>query len=164
MRRTGLIVLALVPLAGCIAAGPAITSLATAGVAGGVGSATGSAAAGIAAGFAVSLGVDQGVKWGERRLTQRVQSAVAHAAGPLEVGQSAPWQIPEKDKLPWNGRSGTVEVARSFGQAIPCKDVVFTLAEDKAHSIYSSTVCRNDTGEWRWALAEPSVYRWGYLQ
>ena len=162
MRRTALAFLALVPLAGCAAAGPAITSLATAGVAGGIGSATGSAAVGVAAGFAVSVGVDQAVKWGERRIAENVQGAVAQAAGPLDVGQSAPWEV--EAKLPFSARSGTVEVARSFGVDIPCKDIVFTLQEDKARSIYTSTVCRNDAGEWRWALAEPSIYRWGYLQ
>lgn len=160
--RTALVFLAALPLIGCAAAGPAITSLATAGVAGGVGSATGSAAIGVAAGFAASVGVDQGVKWGERRLAGTVQGAVAEAAGPLDVGQSAAWQV--KGKLPWSARSGKVEVARVFGQKIPCKEVVFTLQDDKAHSIYTSTVCRNDEGEWRWALAEPSIDRWGYLQ
>jgi hypothetical protein len=160
-----IVVAAIVPLMGCAAAGPAITGLATAGVAGTVGSTTGSAAAGIAAGVAVSYGIDQGVKYGERRVQDNVQSAIATTSGPLDVGQSAAWQVPDEPtikKLPFEGRSGTVEVARSFGQAIPCKDVIFTVDGD--HGVYTTTVCRNDEGAWLWAAAEPSIHRWGYLQ
>src|SRR5690242_6583997 len=58
IMRSAAVVLVVLPLVGCAAAGPAITGLATAGVAGTVGSATGSALAGIAAGVAVSYGVD----------------------------------------------------------------------------------------------------------
>jgi hypothetical protein len=59
-------------------------------------------------------------------------------------------------------RSGTVEVARTFGQAIACKDVIFAVEGD--HGVYTTTVCRNDEGAWTWAEAEPSIHRWGYLQ
>jgi hypothetical protein len=150
------------PLAGCAAAGPAITGLATAGVAGSVGSATGSALAGVVAGVAVSYGIDQGVKYAERRVEDNVQVAIAETAGPLDVGQSASWQVPHM--LPFSGKAGTVEVARAFGQAIPCKDVVFTVADEEDHNVYTTTVCRNDQGRWMWAAAEPNTRRWGYLQ
>jgi hypothetical protein len=159
------VLLATVPLIGCAAAGPAITGLATAGVAGTVGSATGSALAGVAAGVAVAYGVEQGVKYAERTVQDNVQSVIATTAGPLDVGQSAPWKVPDepmKNKLPFSGRSGNVEVARTFGQAIACKDVIFTVEGD--HGVYTTTVCRNDEGAWTWAEAEPSVHRWGYLQ
>jgi hypothetical protein len=89
-----------------------------------------------------------------------VQSAIAETAGALDVGQSAQWQAPEK--LPYSGRSGKVEVARYFGTAIICKDVIFTVEGD--HGVYTTTVCRNDEGTWTWAAAEPSIHRWGYLQ
>jgi hypothetical protein len=159
MRSVAAVLVAL-PLLGCAAVGPAVTSLTTAGVAGSVGAATGSAVAGIAAGVAVSYGIDQGVKYAEREIQNNVQSAIATTSGPLDVGQSAPWQVPQK--LPFGGRSGTVEVARSFGDAIPCKDVVFTVEGD--HGVYTTTVCRNDEGNWMWAEGEPSIHRWGYLQ
>ena len=96
----------------------------------------------------------------ERSVQDNVQSAIATTAGPLDIGQSASWQVPEK--LPFSGRSGTAEVARAFGSAIPCKDVIFTVAGD--HGVYTTTVCRNDEGAWTWAAAEPSIHRWGYLQ
>lgn len=159
MRFIAIAVVAL-PLMGCAAVGPAISGLATAGVAGTVGSATGSALAGLVAGVAVSYGVDQGIKYAERDIQDNVQIAIADAAGPLDVGQAADWQVPQK--VPLSGRSGTVEVARSFGQAIPCKEVIFTVEKD--HGVYTTNVCRNDEGAWVWAAGEPSVHRWGYLQ
>jgi hypothetical protein len=158
MRFVALLLVAL-PLAGC-AVGPAVTSLVTAGVAGSVGSATGSAVAGIAAGLAVSVGVEQGVDYAERRIQDNVQRAVATAAGSLDVGQSAPWQVTVK--IPFSDQSGKVEVARAFGSEIPCKDVIFTVEGD--HGVYTTTVCRNDEGNSMWALGEPSVHRWGFLQ
>jgi hypothetical protein len=156
-----LAVLALV-LSGCAGAGVLVTGLATAGVAGTVGGATGNAALGVAAGVAASLGVDQGVKWGERHLDGSVQTAIAAAAGPLDVGQSAPWKV--EGWLPLSDRDGTVEVARQFGDAIPCKDVVYKFTGDKSGRIFATAVCRSDEGVWVWALSEPSIYRWGYLQ
>jgi hypothetical protein len=55
-----------------------------------------------------------------------------------------------------------VQVARSFGAAIPCKDIVFTVEDDG--DLYAATLCRNGAGPWRWATAEPTVRRWGTLQ
>lgn len=147
MRRSAILLVAILPLAGCATAVPAITGLVTAGV---------------VAGIAFDYSVDQGMEWAGRRIHNNVQNAVAEAAGPLAVGQSAPWNV---DKLlPLSDKSGTVEVARIFGDTIPCKDVIFTLDGDEAHSIYTTTICRNDKGDWRWALAEPSIDRWGSLQ
>ena len=162
MQRLLLPLLGLLALTGCAAAGSAITGLTTAGVAGSVGSATGSAALGVAAGFGVSFGVDQGVKYGERRMQGNVQDVIAETAGPLEIGQAARWEVP--DRLPLGGKSGKVEVARAFGEGIPCKDVVFTVEDDRSHDIYTTTVCQNDDGTWHWATAEPDVHRWGHLQ
>lgn len=136
--------------------------MATAGVAGTVGSATGSALAGVVAGVGVSYGVDQGIKYAERRVEDNVQDAIARTAGRLPVGGSAQWR--SDAKLPLSGKSGTLEIARAFGIAIPCKDVVFTVADEEPHDVYTTTICRNDQGEWRWALAEPATKRWGDLQ
>lgn len=162
LHRLAIVLLGIVPLAGCAAAGSAVTTLTTAGVAGAVGSASGSALLGAVVGFGVSYGVDQGVKYVERRIEGNVQIAIAETAGPLAVGQGASWQVTET--LPLTSKSGTVEVARSFGETIPCKDIVFTDADDNDHHVFTSTICRNDLGNWVWALAEPSIHRWNYLQ
>jgi hypothetical protein len=158
--RCAIVLVAATPLIGCAAAGPALTSLTTASVAGTVGSATGSAVAGIGAGFAAAYGVDQAVKYGERTLQD--------TAAPLDNGQSASWTIPSDGviqkaaQLTLSGDQGTVEVARTFGQVIPCKDVIFTVKGD--HGVYTTTICKNDQGAWMWAEGEPSIHRWGYLQ
>jgi hypothetical protein len=58
MRWRSILVLGVLPRAGCAGAGPAVTTLATAGIAGAVGSASGSALLGAVVGFGVSYGVD----------------------------------------------------------------------------------------------------------
>ena len=159
LRRAALAT-ALLALGGCAGIGSAVTGVTTAGVAATVGSATGNPVLGVIAGAGVSYGIDQGVKYAERRITDNVHNAVARAAGPLSVGQSASWTVEEK--LPLSGKTGTVQVARSFGEAIPCKDVVFTL--DDAPDLNVTTICRGRDNQWRWALAEPATRRWGSLQ
>jgi len=138
----------------------AISSASTAGIAAGVASATGSALVGTAAGIGAGIGIDAGIKYAERRIHRNAQDAVALAAGPLAVGQSARWNI--DGWLPLDERHGTVEIARRFGKAIPCKDVVFTVDDDD--DLYVTTICADKKGIWRWALAEPTVDRWGTLQ
>lgn len=64
--------------------------------------------------------------------------------------------------LPLTERHGMVEIARSFGKTIPCKDAVFTVDDDD--NLYVTTICADKKGIWRWALAEPTVDRWGILQ
>ena len=151
-------------LGACSSAGSgfnsAFTSAGTAGIAAGITSATGSALVGTAAGFGAGIGLDAGIKYGERRIQRNAQDAVAIAAGPLVVGQSARWNVDAW--LPLTERHGAVEIARSFGKTIPCKDVVFTVDDDD--NLYVTTICADKKGAWRWALAEPTVDRWGLLQ
>jgi hypothetical protein len=137
-----------------------MTGLGTAGVAASVSSATGSAVLGVLAGAGVAYGVDESVDYAERRITDNIHHAIASAAGPLGPGQSAAWQVEEQ--LPLSGRTGTVQIARTFGDAIPCKDVVFTL--DDSLDLNVTTICQARDGQWRWALAEPATRRWGSLQ
>lgn len=158
--RVCLVAVGVLGLAGCAGVGSAVTGVTTAGVAATVGSATGNPFLGLLAGAGASYGIDQGVKYAERRITDNVHHAVAATAGPLDVGQAAPWRVEEA--LPLSGKSGTVQVARTFGAAIPCKDVVFTL--DDAPDLTVTTVCRGKDGRWQWALAEPATRRWGSLQ
>jgi hypothetical protein len=159
MRRAIVVLIAASMLGGCSEIGSALSSVTAAGAAAAVGSAV-NPAVGLIAGVVVSYGADQGVKYAERRIHDNVQRAIADSAGALAVGQSAAWRVPED--LPLTDRAGVVEVAREFGAAIPCKDVVFTVGDDPAP--YTATVCRNGDGPWRWATAEPSVHRWETLQ
>ena len=138
----------------------AITAASTAGIASGITSATGSALVGTAAGIGAGIGLDAAFKYAERRIHRNAQDAVAIAAGPLDVGQSARWNVDAW--LPLTERHGTVEIARSFGRAIPCKEIVLTVDDDD--NFYVTTICADKKGTWRWALAEPTVDRWGLLQ
>jgi hypothetical protein len=151
-------------LAACTSTGSginsAISSASTAGIASGITSATGSALVGTMAGIGAGIGIDAGIKYAERRIHRNAQDAVAIAAGPLDVGQSARWNV--DTWLPLTDRHGTVEIARRFGRAIPCKDIVFTVDDDD--NFYVTTICADKKGTWRWALAEPTVDRWGLLQ
>jgi hypothetical protein len=153
-----------VALPGCSNTGGAVDTAISAGVAGGVASsithATGSAVVGAAAGIGAGVGLDVGIKYAERRIHRNVQDAVAQAAGPLGVGEAAPWRVTAW--LPLSERHGTVQTARLFGASIPCKDVVFTVDGDD--NLYVSTMCQDKRGIWRWAVAEPTVDRWGSLQ
>jgi hypothetical protein len=49
-----------------------------------------------------------------------------------------------------------------FGEAIPCKDAVFTVGDKP--ELFVATICRDKSDRWRWAIAEPTVQRWGALQ
>jgi hypothetical protein len=165
MRRAAALLVISIAISGCTDAGSSATSsglgaVASAGVGAGVAHATGSALLGVAAGVGAGIGLDVGIKYAERRVHGNVQNAVARAAGPLEVGGSARWN--DDYWLPLDGKHGTVEVARSFGASIPCKDIVFTVDEDE--NLYVAVVCADKQGVWRWALAEPTVDRWGSLQ
>jgi hypothetical protein len=159
MRHAVALSMAVLVLGGCAEGGSALSNIGSAGVAAAVGSAI-NPAVGLVAGVATAYGFDQGVKYGERRTHGNVQQAIADAAGPLGIGEAAAWEVTEE--LPLSGRSGTVQVARSFGVAIPCKDIVFTVEDDG--DLYAATLCRNGIGPWRWATAEPTVQRWGTLQ
>jgi hypothetical protein len=163
-RHAAVLVAMMLGLTGCGSSGAAVdsavSSASTAGIAAGITRATGSALVGTAAGIGAGIGIDVGIKYAEREIHRNAQDALAVAAGPLGIGQSARWNI--DGWLPLTDRHGTVEVARSFGKAIPCKDVVFTVDDDS--NLYITTVCADKQGIWRWALAEPTVDRWGALQ
>jgi len=167
MRGRAATLLALaVALSACTNAGSATDTAASAttsaGIASGVTSATGSALTGAAAGIGAAVALDIGIKYAARHVHRYVQDAVAEAAGPLDVGQSARWRVDHW--LPLTKKHGTVETARSFGTAIPCKDIVFTVDDDDDQNLYVTTICADKRGIWRWALAEPAVDRWGSLQ
>jgi len=153
-------VLLLAPfLVGCAENSSAVHGVSTATVAAALGSA-GGPVVGLIAGAAVGYAVDAGVKYGEREIQDNQQQAIADTAGPLEPGKGGEWQV--TDSFPVSERSGMVEVARAFGEAIPCKEVVFNVAEDP--EFFTGTICRDKAERWRWASAEPSIRRWGTLQ
>jgi hypothetical protein len=119
---------------------------------------TGLLTAGAVTSMAVDKGADEGAKFGIRRLDSAMQVAIASAAGPIDVGYAVRWESPQQVPVFYPAHSGMVEVVRAFGQTTTrCKDVIFTINDD--HNAFTTTVCRNDLGQWGWALAEPSTHR-----
>jgi RES domain-containing protein len=119
---------------------------------------TGFLTAGAVTSAAVDKGADQGAKYGIRRLDSAMQVAIASSAGPIDVGYAVRWESPQQIPVLYPAHSGMVEVVRVFGQTTTrCKDAIFTINDD--HNAFTTTICRNDLGQWGWALAEPSTHR-----
>jgi hypothetical protein len=125
--------------------------------------------AGVAAGIGLGAqaGARAGIQYAQRRVARAAHERIALAAGPLVVGEVAPWQSEHKAPLE-AGEQGRVTVSRVISLAsMECKEIVFSV--DSAHkgeprsAFYVAMVCR-DGDAWRWASAEPSTQRWGGLQ
>ncbi|MHB8285765.1 MAG: hypothetical protein ACYDD1_13950 [Caulobacteraceae bacterium] len=163
-RRLGVVasLLTCALLAGCSSVG-SLTGAVTGAAAGG-----GSVNPGV--GYAVGIGTkaatDALVQYISRKRQQAEQDHIAAVVGALQVGQSAPWAI--KQKIPLlDDEHGSLTIVRDIDNALAaCKEVVFTVdgkTPDSSRGHYVTTACL-DGGTWKWALAEPSTARWGYLQ
>jgi hypothetical protein len=137
-----------------------------------VGLATGAVAGGTSAnpavGYVVAVGTaaaaDATFKWISRRRHGAEQDAIAAVAGDLPEGQTAPWEI--RHDLPFGNEHGEVRVVRAIATPLAtCKEIVFSVLDDPPEppAFYAVTLCRQSE-RWKWALAEPAVERWGYLQ
>jgi len=125
--------------------------------------------AGVAAG--IGLGAQAGaraaVQAAQRRIQRAAQDRIAHAAGPLNVGDIASWQTEHKAPLE-EGEQGRVTVSRVISITnFECKEIVFSvdaMVQGSSRSaFYVAMVCR-DGAAWKWASAEPSTNRWSGLQ
>jgi hypothetical protein len=154
----GLLVAMLLLLGGCSSV-PLIAGVVSGGIAGG---ATANPAVGFAVGVGVDAAADAGGKWFGRSRQHAEQTAIAAAAGPLPVGGRAPWHIAHF--LPFGNERGELQVVRRMDSPLgACREIAFSVADDKAARWYTATICQDAPG-WRWATAEPAVARWGYLQ
>jgi len=172
MRGCGVALPLLLLLGACSTAGD-ITGLVT-------GAAAGGATANPAVGYAVAVGTaaaaDVAFAWVSRTRQGAEQDAIATVAGNLPAGQTAPWRI--RHDIPLGNEHGEVQVVRDVTTPLAtCKEIVFSVIDDPpappAH--YATTLCRQAPSStsappsaraaaWKWALAEPAVDRWGYLQ
>lgn len=159
---------ALLGLSGC---GSVLTegSSAGAGVAGaGIASAVttnGTVAAAI--GLGTQAAVATGLSKVERSVHAAEQQRIATVAGPLAVGEVAPWSVDHSIPIEEN-RHGEVTVSRDIsGPPLACKEIVFSVLtmsdQQQSPQFYVTDICRDGT-TWRWASAEPAVARWGKLQ
>ncbi len=150
-------------LGGCTSIGSAAGALT--GAASGGGSAN--PAVGYAVGIATKAATDALVEYISRKRQQAEQDEIAATVGALKVGGTAPWRIRHKIPL-FDDQHGDLTVIRDIPNALTtCREVVFSVAAQaksagpKGH--YVTTACQAG-GVWKWALAEPSTLRWGFLQ
>jgi hypothetical protein len=125
--------------------------------------------AGVAAGIGLGAqaGARAGVHYAQRKVHRAAQDRIAQAAGPLAVGDVAPWESEHKAPLE-KGEQGRVTVSRVISASIlECKEIVFSVDSVKdgtsRSAFYVAMVCRDGPG-WKWASAEPSTERWDGLQ
>jgi hypothetical protein len=138
-----------------------LTGLAAGGAAG---AATASPAVGYAVGLGTAVAADELFKWIGRTRARAEQDAIATAAADLPEGGVAPWRI--RHTIPVGNEDGEVHVVRVIETSLAtCREIVFSVADrpPAAPAWYASSICREAAG-WHWALAEPAVDRWGYLQ
>jgi hypothetical protein len=139
-----------------------LTGLVTGAAAGG---ATSSPAVGFVVGVAVRAAVLRSLNVVVRTRQTAEQDAIATAAGDLPEGGSAAWAV--RHDIPIGDADGEVRVVRAIDtQLATCKEIAFSVAEDPPpapRAWFGTTICRQPDG-WKWALAEPAVTRWGYLQ
>jgi hypothetical protein len=155
-------------LAGCAS----IVNTGSAEIAGITGAALASAVtrnAGVAAGIGLGAqaGARAGIQYAQRRVHRAAQTRIAQAAGPLAVGDVAPWQSEHRELLS-EGEQGRVTVSRVISVTdLECKEIVFSVdsvvEEAPRSAFYVAMVCR-DGAAWKWASAEPATERWDGLQ
>ena len=156
--RMGVVLLPLL-LGGCHSAAQ-LTGLATGAVAG---IATGSPAVGYLVGIGTAVAADEAYKWYGRSRSHAEQQAIADAAAPLPEGGAAPWHIGHL--VPIGDEQGEVRVVRVIDSPLAqCRELVFSVQEASVPpQWYATSICRATDG-WHWALAEPAVPRWTFLQ
>lgn len=155
----GLVLLALLGLAGCNSVGE-ITGLV---VGGGAGVATASPAVGYAVGIAVAAGTTEAVKYYSRSRQNAEQDAIAAVAGTLPEGGEAPWRI--RHDIPIGNERGEVRMIRLIASPLAdCREIAFSVEDPPTPPVwYTASICKQ-TARWKWAAAEPAVTRWGNLQ
>jgi hypothetical protein len=138
------------------------------GVAAGVasGTATGNPAVGAAVAITVKAGVDDAGKTVSRRSQQAEQDAIVTAAGNTRVGESGRWQF--RHRVTRSVEHGDVRVLRVIKTPLAvCKELLFSVVqgegEKESRAWYRTNAC-HDGEQWKWALVEPAVTRWGTIQ
>ena len=134
------------------------------------GAAAGGGSVNPALGYAVGIGTkattDALVQYITRARHRGEQDKLAQAAGDLLLGSTTSWAI--KHRIPlFDDAHGRVTAVREIVTPLaPCRELIFSILTGKRErpaGRFTTAVCRDATG-WRWAQAEPSTDRWGFLQ
>ncbi len=120
---------------------------------------------GYVAAVSTQAAVDALVDYIARKRQQGEQDEIAALVGRLAIGETAAWKI-EHD-IPIDNEHGELTVAGVIENALaPCREVVFSVIDgetaDAPRGVFVTTAC-SQAGVWKWAQAEPSAYRWGFL-
>ncbi len=160
MRRFAVPALLGLGLAGCNSAAT-LTGLAAGGVAGG---ATANPAVGYAVAVGANAAADYAFKYASRVRQRAEQNAIAAVAGDLPPGRTAPWRIDHT--IPLGDEHGVVQVVAATDTPLAaCREIAFSVQAGPQHppAWFDASICRQ-AKRWKWAVAEPAVERWGFLQ
>lgn len=119
-------------------------------------------------GLGVNAAASASVKSLEKRVHRTEQDSIAAAAGPLGVGQNAPWSSGHYKISVEANEHGELTVSRLIRtETLDCKEIVFSVdamvKRKPDRAFYTAIICR-DGKVWKWATAEPATERWGSLQ
>lgn len=126
------------------------------------GAATGNPAVAIGVGGVVRGSIDATEKAYARVNARHTHELITAVAAPLSPGESGNWHEAFRFS---DDVSGRVEVTRLIESKLAvCKELAFTIDGDPQEVVpYRGAICRT-TGDWRWAMAEPSTERWSVLR
>jgi hypothetical protein len=126
------------------------------------GAATGNPAVAIGVGGIVRGTINETEKVYARSNARHTHELITAVAAPLSPGEAGNWHEPHRFS---DDVSGRVEVTRLIESKLAtCKELAFTIDGDPNEIVpYRGAICQT-TGEWRWALAEPSTERWSVLR
>ena len=124
---------------------------------------TANPAFGYAVGVGTQAALDASVKYVLREWKHEQQQLMANRIGGAALGDIVSWEVTRT--IPVGRERGRLQILRDIPNALtPCREVLFTVETDVVTQAYVASICRYGDGYWRWATAEPAVYRWGALQ
>ncbi|HET9148793.1 MAG TPA: hypothetical protein VFN77_12130 [Acetobacteraceae bacterium] len=135
------------------------------------GASTGAATANPIVGYATAVSVNAGISALQKHITRvrqrKEQNRIAEAAGGMAPGEATSWKVAYINPF-FANHHGELQVLRDIDTPLTrCKEVLFTLDTGRpprlSRTPYTTDICRDAQG-WKWAMAEPAIRRWGYLQ
>jgi hypothetical protein len=151
-------VLAMLAVTGCTSTAR-IAAVVTGGIAG---ASTGNPAIGFLVGVVTDAGANYATRYYGRARQGAEQDAIAQVAGALPVGTEASWKV--EHTIPIGNEHGRLRVVRDIDSPLSiCKELAFSIENTTNRSWFITDVCKQDK-TWKWAVAEPAIVRWTFLQ
>lgn len=150
----------LLGLGACTFAGDSSPDVAAFGAGALAGGLTGNPIIGVGVGLAARFAANEGVKYVERELQQEIQDEIARRAGAAAPGELVSWSVTRDIG---GDAAGRVEVVREFGGQMLCRELIFSVEDEDEQEFFVGTICKGRE-QWKWAVSEPSIERWGALQ